>query len=223
MSPTAQIVAWGLAFLGSHLLLSHPPVRSPLVARLGRWRFRAFYSLASLATFVPWCWVWWQHRHAGALLWALRTPVVTRLAEALAVLGLVLAMGGYLRPMPSGMASGEPSGELRLRGFAPITRHPAFMGWALVCAAHVLVNGWAGDVAFFGGMILTSLIGSWHQDMRLAAERPGYAAFMAKTTLLPWPNPAVLRTLDARSLTGAGLGLGIAVVLRVFHAALLSG
>lgn len=223
MSPVAQITAWGLAFLGSHLLLSHPPVRTPLVGALGRWRFRGLYSLVSLATFVPWVWAWWTNLHAGALWWNLRTPVVTHLSEVLAVAGLALALGGYLRPMPSGIASGEPTGELRLRGFAPVTRHPAFMGWALWCLAHLLVNGWAGDISFFGIMIATSVVGSMHQDWRLAAERPSYRDFIAKTTLLPWPNPAVLGTLDGRSVGGAVLGLGLGLLFRWFHADWFSG
>ena len=41
-----------LAFMGSHMILSHGAIRKGLVARLGPWSFRLGYSLIAFATFV---------------------------------------------------------------------------------------------------------------------------------------------------------------------------
>ncbi len=47
------IAAGATSWIGSHLVLSHEPYRAQLVAKLGKQRFAGFYSLVSLATFLP--------------------------------------------------------------------------------------------------------------------------------------------------------------------------
>jgi len=64
MEPTLQVLFGWLLFGGSHTVLSHPPVRDRLVARLGDRVFLLVYSLVALATFVPLVRTFFAHRIA---------------------------------------------------------------------------------------------------------------------------------------------------------------
>jgi uncharacterized membrane protein len=159
MASTTAIALLSIAFTVSHLVISHPPVRSTLIARLGTGRFTAMYSALSLVLWVPMAALWWTNVHAGRMLWALRSPLWVHTAELLAVFGVALAVAGIMRPAPSSQYAKRKT-SLEVRGAQVITRHPLFMGLGLLCLAHVLVNGWAGDLWFLGSQVLLSVVGT---------------------------------------------------------------
>ena len=167
MKDTAIIVVLLLLFALSHMLLSSRTIRSGLVARLGDKRFLAAYSIVALMFFVPLVYYYLTHRHAGPLLWpAPDSGAVDFLLVLANVVGFVLLVAGVMTPSPASVAGAprdEPSGVQR------ITRHAVFMGMGIWALAHVIVNGYASDVAFFGGIVVFVLIGSWHQDRRKLA------------------------------------------------------
>lgn len=215
MSTLLAIVLWWLAFAASHLVLSSLPVRRPLMARLGERGFQGVYSLVALATFVPLVLTWWGGRHGGGVWWQLRdVPGVTVVSIALGLLGFAMIASAFRQPTPMGMVPGAPT---RAHGVTRITRHPLFMGvlpWAL---GHLLVNGWAHDVAFFGGFAVFTLIGCAHQDAR-RRETDGETLreFFAETSLLPFGAIVAGRTRLAPGelswaaiLVGAGVGYGL--------------
>jgi uncharacterized membrane protein len=215
MASTTAIALLSIAFTVSHLVISHPPVRSTLIARLGTGRFTAMYSALSLVLWVPMAALWWTNVHAGRMLWALRSPLWVHTAELLAVFGVALAVAGIMRPAPSSQYAKRKT-SLEVRGAQVITRHPLFMGLGLLCLAHVLVNGWAGDLWFLGSQVLLSVVGSWHQDQRHSAARPEYRAFCEKTSF--WPDPlGLLRVRDGRTWAAMAVGVGLAVALRYAH------
>jgi uncharacterized membrane protein len=214
MTGWVAVAFWGLAFSGSHLLLSSAPLRAPLVRRLGERPFAGVYSLVALATFVPWVRAWWDARGTGPWLWTLRDlPGVRELALALALLGAIFVFLGLLQPSPTGMVPGAP---LRPRGVTRITRHALFTGFGLWGVAHCLVNGSAPDLLFFGGIALFALVGAMHQDAR---KRPSQAAFQAETSLLPFA--AILagrQQLALRELSWLAVALGAAVGVGLYLA-----
>jgi hypothetical protein len=70
-------------------------------------------------------------------------------------------------------------------------------------------------------MLVFSLVGSRHQDRRkLAANVPGYREFVAATPFLPFTGRETLRGLRELPPLGVAIGVGLTVVLRVFHATL---
>ena len=209
------IVLW-LLFAASHMLPSSRAIRSRLAARLGEKRFLGAYSLVSFVFFVPLVYHYMTHRHTGPLLWA---PPASGAAEFLLLLvnvaGFVLLVAGVMTPSPASVAGAprdEPAGVQR------ITRHPVFMGIGLWALAHGVMNGYASDVAFFGGFFVFALIGSWHQDRRkLAGGDARFARFHAATPFVPFTGRGTLRGLMELSPLAVIAGVAAALIARYLH------
>jgi uncharacterized membrane protein len=82
-------------------------------------------------------------------------------------------------------ALGAPD-NLTPRGVLKLTRHPGFVAFAIFGFAHMLMNGWAGDVVFFGTFPTLGIFGGLHQDhrkQRAMGER--YHRFVEQTSFVP--------------------------------------
>lgn len=216
MSATFWIAFWWSAFVGTHMVLSSLPMRQRLIARLGEKTFLGLYSLIAFATFIPLVSVYLDHRHAGGLIWNLvAVPGMRHLAMLLAVLGIALVVAAVLKPSPAlvGM-KGAPV----TRGLTRITRHPLFMGIALWAFSHLLLNGHATDVLFFGGLLFFSLIGARHQDERKRViDRERLGPFFAETSF--WPFASILAGRDRivwSELPWIPLAIGAAVAIGIY-------
>lgn len=217
MGATLAIVLLWIGFAGSHMGLSSIRVRERLVARLGQGPFLGLYSLLAFLFFVPLVWTYFANKHAGPLLWSI--PLGPGLRWALyagMLIAYVLIVAGLFRPSPASVVPGDPTP----RGAQRLTRHPLFMGFGLFGLLHLVPNGNAADVAFFGGFPLFALIGCRHQDERkLASGPPEFAAFHRETPFFPFTGTATmqgLRELGPAIVVGA---LVTTVVLRWFHRA----
>ena len=216
MKDTAVIVVLLLLFASSHMLLSSRAIRARLVARLGDMRFQAVYSVVALVFFVPLLYYYFTHLHAGPLLWSVPDSGAVEFVLVLAnVVGFVLAVAGVMTPSPASI-TGAPIDEPR--GVHRITRHAVFMGMGIWALAHLVANGYASDVAFFGGIVAFVLIGSWHQDRRkLAAGDPRFERFHAATAFIPFTGRNGLRGLMELPPLAAIIGVAIALVARYLH------
>jgi len=220
MSPTLEIVLWWVAFAGSHLLLSSLPVRSRLVAVMGERVFQGLYSLVVLGLFIPLVRAYFAHKHTGLLLWSIPPSLLVRWIMYVGIaLAFVLVVGSQVTPSPANLVPGEA----RPRGVLRITRHPFVMGTALWALIHLLANGTATGVAFFGGFVIFALVGAKHQDARkIATNVPGYREFCAATPFLPFTGGETLRGLR-EAAPAAVIGVAATVVVRYFHAAWFGG
>lgn len=218
MSPAVQIALWWLAFAGSHMVMSHPPVRSALARRLGEPPFLGLYSLVSFATFVPLVSTYFAHRETRAVsLSVLATvPGTGWLTMALMVFALVLVVLGLTQPSPALIGAPGASGDAR--GVLRITRNPLFTGIAIFAVAHLLVNHTALDRAFFGGLLGFSVIGTAHQDWRKRMTGgEAMRRFYEETSFLPFAAIVAGRNrLEPRELLGAGLAAALALFAVVF-------
>ena len=189
MTAAFWIAFWWGIFAGTHMVLSSLPVRSRLINRLGEKRFTGLYALVALVTFIPLVWIYLGNRHAGGAVINLgAVPGVRPLAELLAVTGIAVIVGAVLHPSPALVGIKQAWGA---RGLTRITRHPLFMGIALWAFSHLLVNGFATDVVFFGGFLAFSLAGAAHQDARKRAiEGARLGQFLAETSF--WPFGAIV-------------------------------
>jgi uncharacterized membrane protein len=219
MTAVAVITALWMVFALFHVGLSSSPLRPRAVRLFGERLFQGLYSLVAFAVFVPLVLVYAGNKHAGPLLWLIEPnivlDIVTRVGNTVAVM---LVVAGIFRPSPTGV-TGTPT--RRPRGVQRITRHPLFMGIVLWALMHLLVNGFASDVAFFGGFVLFGLLGSWHQDRRQKALPDGaYAAFCAQSPFLPFTRRGIFKGLREMGVVPIIVGLLAAGLLRYFHAGL---
>ena len=219
MTAVGVIVALWVLFALSHVVLSSNPLRPRAVHLLGERLYQGLYSLVAFAIFVPLVLVYSGNKHVGPLLWSfdpnLALGIITRVGNTVAVM---LAVAGIFRPSPSGV-TGTPT--RRPRGVQRITRHPLFMGFVLWAMMHLLVNGFASDVAFYGGFVVFGLLGSWHQDRRQKALPDGsYAKFCELSPFLPFTRGGVLKGLREIGAVPIVVGLLAAGLLRYFHAVL---
>lgn len=225
MNETLIIAAGWLLFAGSHLLLSSDWVRPKLVAGWGERLFQGVYSLVALVTFVPLCVYYGRHKHVGPQLWITLEPYL--LARDFNIgcmlLAFVLLLGGVLdRPPSSLLAQGTP----RAYGLTRITRHPVLAAAFLFGLAHMAVIGALGDLVFFGGFVVFAWAGARHQDRRKSRDMPGYAAFQAATSFVPFAAiVAKKQPFPGRELRWGMIVLALIVfyVVRFYHPAVFGG
>lgn len=184
MGAVGLITLWAVLFLASHLVLSADAVRGALAGALGEQPFRGIYSLVALGTFIPLIVVFGHHKHAGPMLWYLRGVAPLRwLVWLMLLVALIMFVASLITPNP--VALGAPD-NLTPRGILKLTRHPGFVAFALFGFAHMLMNGWAGDLVFFGTFPAVGILGGMHQDRRkLRVMGEGYRRFVEQTSFMP--------------------------------------
>lgn len=220
MQAVMKLLSLWMLFGVSHMALSSEPVRARLVKLLGVNVFLVSYSVLALFIFVPLFMSYMAHQHEGPLLWTLpATPWLTGFIYAGVTLAFILVAAGFLTPSP--VIRGVPySGP---RGAHLISRHCLFMGLALWALLHLLVNGYATDVVFFGGFALFCVVGAAHQDRRkLAQGDPIFKTFHAAAPFFPFTGRRTLEGLKGFSPLALVAGLGLTILIRVFHADLFS-
>ncbi len=216
MDATVWIALWALSFLASHLIVSSAAVRSRLIGAVGEQPYRGIYSLIAAVTLGPLIYEFAHNKHAGPILWYLRVVAPIRwLAWILMLAALVLLVGSFITPNPGGIGASADKSEPR--GLLKITRHPGLVAFSLFGIAHMLMNGWAGDVIFFGMFPALGIIGGMHQDQRKLRELGDrYRAFMAKTSFVPFAALVGGRTRwTGGDMPWAAIGAGVVLTIAI--------
>ena len=185
MDPVTLIALWAALFLITHLAVSSSAIRPRLVAAVGESPYRGIYSLISFATLVPLVIVFFRNKHAGPMLWNLRDVAPVRwLVWLMMLAAFILFVASLINPNPG--AVGAPSSAGTPRGILKLTRHPSFVALSIFGLAHMLMNGFAGDVLFFATFPAVGILGGMHQDRRKLSELgDNYRRFMAETSFFP--------------------------------------
>jgi uncharacterized membrane protein len=226
MDATAWIALWAFSFLASHLIISSSAVRARLIGAVGEQPYRGIYSLVAAATLGPLIYEFARNKHAGPLLWYLRDDAPIRwLAWLLMLTALILLIGSFITPNPGAM--GAPGSRTEPRGLLKITRHPGLMGFILFGIAHMLMNGWAGDVIFFGMFPALGILGGMHQDRRKIRELgDNYREFLAKTSFVPFAallSARVRWSSDDMPWAAIGAGALLTAVVVALHPIIFGG
>ncbi|MBM3524588.1 MAG: NnrU protein [Alphaproteobacteria bacterium] len=200
-----------LAFLGFHVVLSHPALRPRFVSALGEQAFSGVYSVlvgASLAATI------WAYAHAPyAPLWDLgwlrRWIVVVTMIPA-----CLLLVAGLTQKNPTMvMASIEPAGGDPAPGVLKITRHPLMWSFGLWGLGHLAANGHAAAVILFGGIAWLALAGTRRIEAKRAAKDPdGFARLAAASSNAPFAAILGGRQSLAKAVTEIGairIGTGL--------------
>ena len=217
---TLTIVLLWAGFAASHMVLSSLPIRQRIIAGIGENAFRGLYSLVAFAFFVPLVMIYFRHKHSGPALWNLPLGDGLRWVVYLGMgVAFILLAASVVQTSPAAVVPGSstPRGVLRL------TRHPLLMAFALFGLVHLIPNGFASDVAFFGGFVAFVLIGAWHQDQRKLVTNPGFPAFYAATPFIPFTGRDTLQGLRELPPLVVVAGIGLAIVVRYFHPSWFGG
>jgi uncharacterized membrane protein len=228
MEPVAAIAMWSSLFVATHLLISSQALRPRLINLIGGERYRGLYSLLAIAILAPMIIVFARHKHAGPMLWYLRDYAPARLLTWLLMFAALMIMtAGVIDPSPSSMAAPAGGSAKGAHGVLKLTRHPAFVAFSLFGFAHMLMNGWAGDVIFFGAFPALGILGALDQDRRKLREMgEDYRRFVASTSFLPGAAVSSRRQCwTASDMPWAAIGIGAAagIVLVLFHPYLFGG
>lgn len=172
-------------FVGGHLILSAPPVRQPLVARLGSGGFMGAYSLISAGSLV-WMILAFRSAPYDPVLWHLG-PAVDGMNHLFVLIAVLLLVLGYSQKNPTaigqadGLAAEDPA-----RGIIRLTRHPVMWGIAVWAFGHLLANGEMRMVIITVGMLILTLGGAASLDWKGRITKPDVAPrFQAMTSFVP--------------------------------------
>lgn len=228
MDPVAALALWSTLFVATHLLISSKSVRPRMIASIGEQPFRGVYSLVAFATLIPMVIVFARHKHAGVMLWFLRDSGAARmLTWMLMFAAAIILIAGVINPNPAAIGAPAMGGKRGVHGILKLTRHPSFVGLGLFGFAHMLMNGWAGDLIFFGAFPVLGILGGFHQDRRKLRELgESYRQFTEQTSF--FPGAALIsgrQRWSAADTPWAAIGIGAAtaVILLLVHPYLFGG
>jgi uncharacterized membrane protein len=218
-----------LSFVGGHFLLSWPPLRERVIARIGQGAFTAAYSLLMVVLLI---WVVAAYRVAPPwVLWDFGPGI--NLVPVLAMpFALMLVVAGLTSRNPTAvMGEGLLTRGLPVTGILTISRHPFLSGAAIWSVAHLIANGDAASAMLFGGMACLSVGGMFAIDhKRLLKLGRSWADFAARTSRIPlgaafsgrvqidwagigWVRPAIAMVLYAALFAWHDRLFGVPVVI----------
>jgi uncharacterized membrane protein len=198
----------GVAFCGSHTLLSSTRLRGSLRDQIGEQGFLLIYSLTALVTFA-----WFVVAYARAPLLPVWTPPVWTAYVPIAVMPVatILLVAGYSTRNPTAVGMERSArADDPAPGVLRVTRHPIMWAIGLWALSHLAVNGDLSSIWFFGmtaalalgGTILIDrkkqlALGShWHRLASVTSNIP-FAALITGRTRLRWRDIGILRPLAA--------------------------
>jgi uncharacterized membrane protein len=228
MDPVTAIALWAALFVGSHLVISSPSVRAAAIHRIGVQPFRGLYSMVAFGTLIPLVVTFMRHKHAGPLLWYLRDYRTARASTwILMFTALIMLVASLMRPNPGAIGAPADAGAEGARGIQKISRHSGFVAFSLFGFAHMLMNGWVGDVIFFGTFPALGILGGLHQDRRKLHDLgESYHRFFEQTSFFPGIALLVGRqrwSLADMPWLAIGLGTALGIALVHFHPYLFGG
>jgi uncharacterized membrane protein len=201
-----SLVIAGIAFCGSHVLLSSTGLRGSLRDQLGERGFLAVYSLTALVTFA---WFLMAYAHAPTILlwprqmWMALVPIVVT------PLATVLLVAGYTTPNPTAVGMERAArADDPAPGMLRVTRHPVMWAIGLWAVSHMIANGDLRSLLFFGAFAALSLGGTllidrkkrlalgsnWSRLAEVTSNLP-FAALVTGRTRLRWRDISLLRVI----------------------------
>lgn len=213
----SMLTAAAVVFLALHLLVAGTRVRDAIVGAIGERPYLGLFSLASLGGIV---WLALSYNAAAAagsdLLWDFG-PGVRHMGLIVVAVAFLLGVPGLMMPNPTTVGM-ENAVSREVTGVLRITRHPFLWSVALWAAFHLLANGDAASVVFFGTFFALAVLGTFSIDAKRARKMgAAWAPFAQRTSNVPFG--AILTGRTALKL-GELAGWRQAVALVTFLAVL---
>ena len=205
----------GLVFAGGHVVVSSTPLRPALVRVLGERPFLVLYSLLSIALLV------WMVRAYGAApyieYWAAATGH-RHLAMSFMFVACLFVVAGLSPSSPTAVLAAAPPPAPS--GIVKVTRHPVMWGVGLWGLAHMVANGDAASLLFFGWLTGLALLGTvFIERKKKAALGAEWEAFAALSSNVPFAAVLAGRARLGLGEIGYGrLAAGVALYVIFFFA-----
>jgi len=183
------LILAALAWVLLHVVVAGP-LRPGLVRRLGLPAYRGLFSVLSAVALAALIWTYVRAPYIEFWPASSTLALVPLLVMPVAVLLLV----GSLRPSNPTMAGPDMvlKGELPVRGFTKITRHPMLWAFSLWAGTHMAANGDVAHWLLAGAILVTAVNGMFSIDRKRAAQfGEQWQAFSQKTSI--WPLQAVVQ------------------------------
>ena len=184
MTPTASLALAPLAFVGTHLAMSHP-LRTRLVQNLGDQWFTLLYSAISFVT-LGWMVLSYRATENSYFLW-LAPDWADPVAAAVMLLACILLVGSFFGNPAFPRPGAKPKKVRAASGVFAVTRHPmniAFILWALV---HIALWGALPNLIVAGGILVLAAVGSVGQDhKKLNVIGEPWREWMRRTSFVPF-------------------------------------
>jgi uncharacterized membrane protein len=199
-----SLVIAGVAFCGSHILLSSTRLRGSLRDQLGERGFLAVYSLTSLVIFA-----WFVAAYSAAptiVLWP-RQRWAALVPVSVMPFAAILLVAGYSTRNPTAVGMERSArADDPAPGLLRVTRHPVLWAIGLWASSHVIANGDLSSLVFFGLLAALALGGTalidrkkqlalgsnWSRLAEVTSNLP-FAALVAGRTGLRWRDIGLLR------------------------------
>ena len=207
VSPAIAVLAAWLLFGGSHLLLSWPWLRASICNAIGERRFLVIYTLIAAVSLTLLAIAVAYYGGDGRRGFNLASAPVARWSlGAIAFFGAALATAGLVNYSHSPMAvlarrirAPHEVKQKPLRALTAVervTRHPFFVGIALLMGPHALLASTLASAVYFAGFTVLALIGIPMQDRKLRARHGSvYGTYLDASSAVPFA--AKHRSFDA--------------------------
>ena len=203
-----SLVIAGIAFCGSHTLLSSTRLRGSLRDQIGEQGFLLIYSLTALVTFA-----WFVVAYARAPFIPLWPPPrwTAYVPVSVMPLAVLLLVSGYSTPNPTAVGMERSArADDPAPGIMRVTRHPVMWAVGLWALSHLAANGDLCSTWFFGVIAALALggtvpidrkkrlaLGSHWQRLASITSNIPFVALATGRTQLRWRDIGILRPLAA--------------------------
>jgi uncharacterized membrane protein len=221
MIALASLALATLAFVGTHLALSHP-LRLRVIGAVGDQLFLLVYSAVAAVTLL-WMIFAYVGVHNSAPFW-IAPDWWWWAASAIMLFASVLLVGSFVKnpafPHPGIRGKLQPARPVR--GVFAITRHPMNWSFALWALVHISLWGSPRNLLVAGGILVLALAGSVGQDRKkLDTVGESWRTWMARTSFVPF-GAVLTRKVKARAAVpgwiALGGGLALWLVVTFVHA-----
>lgn len=206
-----NLVAACLAFVGTHLAMSHT-LRAGMVRALGDKGFQAAYALVSLATF-GWIIVAFKAAPTDTPLWDGFSDASWAAGTVITLLAMVLFAGSLMVRNPAlPMPGAEAAAQAEPAGVMKVTRHPMMWGFALSGISHIIAAPTARTLVVAAAMTFLALVGSHLQDRKKRMLMgKAWSSWESRTSY--WPRWSALPSVGVGPwVVGAALWIGLSWV-----------
>lgn len=182
MTGLVLLILGTIAFVGTHLAMSHP-YRTRLIGAFGEAGFQIAYSIVSVITLGGMIWAYGDADNIPrwtAPDWAWIAASIVLLIASILLVGSLIRNPAFPHPGAAKLATGPA------KGVYAITRHPMNVSFILWALTHIAVYGSPRNIVVALGILILAVAGSIGQDRKKRTLLPNWRHWEERTSFLPF-------------------------------------